>query len=194
MTEGQVENLRLRLSSRSLSDWDEAPWRSFRSAAVLVPILLTPRGAEVLFTVRSHDLKSHAGQISFPGGSVEEGESLEQAAIREAYEEVGLTVPEHALVGRLSPRPSPARYLATPVVAILPQPTVLQPDPREVHEVFTLSLAQLAATQPIVEDRTLEGHRIPIAHFHLEQRHIWGLTGTALHELLALLADESVPA
>ena len=95
----------------------------FRRAAVLVPLLRAPGGLELLFTVRSSELSSHAGQIAFPGGRLEVGESISDAARRETVEEIGLDVPETSLLGTLSDLPSPARYTVTPVVGVLPWPT-----------------------------------------------------------------------
>ena len=116
------------LTERSPTPDLSAAFPGYRRAAVLVPVLQTSGGLELFFTVRSAGLPHHAGQISFPGGRLEPGESLSDAARRETLEEVGLNVPETDLLGTLFELPSPARYLVTPVVGLIawPQPLALR--------------------------------------------------------------------
>ena len=110
-------------------------------AAVLVPIVSHPDEPSVLLTLRSPRLSSHAGQVSFPGGRMEPGETPEAAAVREAAEEVGLDPRLPELIGRLPEHLTGTGYHVTPVVALLPAPLVLTPDPAEVAEAFELPLS-----------------------------------------------------
>ena len=163
----------------------------FRRAAVLVPLLRAPDGLELLFTVRSSTLPHHAGQISFPGGRLEVGESVSDAARRETVEEIGLNVPETLLLGTLSDLPSPARYVVTPVVGVLPWPQALTLQTTEVAEVFTVPLAELLAITPRQETRLLEGQR-RVIYFYAHQsptgeRLIWGLTGSIVADFLSVV-------
>src|SRR5690606_3292732 len=114
----------------------------FRTAAVRVPLLDGPAGLELLITVGASTLGSHAGQIALPGGRLEPGESFVEAAIRETAEEVGLEVQPQAVVGELSDHPSPAGYVARPIVAMLAWPQPVSVDPGEVAEVFTVPLSE----------------------------------------------------
>ncbi len=159
----------------------------FRRAAVLVPLLEAPEGPAVLFTVRADTLANHAGQIAFPGGAADAGESLEAAARRETEEEVGLRVPEDAVLGELSDHPSPAGYVATPVVALLPWPQRLALNPSEVAETFIVPLAELAAITPQSEVRRLHQYRRRIFTYQWRERRIWGFTGNVVKNLLDVL-------
>lgn len=163
----------------------------FRRAAVLVPLLEAPGGLELLFTVRSPLLSSHAGQISFPGGGMEQGEQLVDAALRETEEEVGLRVASTAVLGTLSDHPSPAGYVATPVVARVPWPQRLTLNPREVADVFTVPLVELAAIEPGSEVKRLRDYRRRIYSFPWRDRLIWGFTGNVVKNLLDVLEGRS---
>ena len=90
-------------------------------AAVLVPLVLHPEPT-VLLTLRSADLKAHAGQVSFPGGRLEEGETPIAAALREAEEEIGLHTGLPEIVGELPPLLTGTGFIITPVVALLRPP------------------------------------------------------------------------
>lgn len=166
----------------------------FRHAAVLVPVVRAEGGLQLLFTVRSSGLANHAGQIAFPGGRLEPDESPSQAALRETFEETGLTLSEGAILGRLHDHPSPARYLVTPLVGVLTWPQTLQPNPLEVAEVFCVPLAELLALTPRQEARQLEGYR-RVLHYYThrsavpaaKERLIWGLTGNILADFLGVV-------
>lgn len=160
---------------------------AFRRAAVLVPLLRTPEGLGLLFTVRSQGLSNHAGQTAFPGGRVDAGESASEAARREMWEEVGIEIPPKAILGPLDDQPSPAGYVVTPVVAVIPWPQVVTLNPVEVEEVFTLSLSDLQRLSPRSEERTLEGLRRRIYFYAHEERLVWGMTGNILRNLLELM-------
>ncbi len=162
-------------------------WPNFRQAAVLVPILKTEAGYELLFTVRSSQLSNHAGEISFPGGRVDEGETLEAAARREAFEEIGVTVTSESVLGLLNDVPSPANYIVTPVVALLEKPLDFTLSQAEVAEIFTADLEALAGLEPRSEERILQGRRRLIYFYTYHERVIWGLTGNVLKNLLDIL-------
>jgi 8-oxo-dGTP pyrophosphatase MutT (NUDIX family) len=152
-----------------------------------VPLLKTQAGYELLFTVRSSQLSSHAGEISFPGGRLDEGETIDDAARREAFEEIGLTVSSESILGLLDDVPSPAKYIVTPVVALLEKPLDFTLSQAEVEEIFTADLAELARLEPRAEERILQGHRRLIHFYSYQQRTIWGLTGNVVKNLLDVL-------
>jgi 8-oxo-dGTP pyrophosphatase MutT (NUDIX family) len=157
-------------------------------AAVLVPLLDAATGPELLFTVRAASLRRHAGQIAFPGGRVEPGETVVEAALREAEEEVGLIVALDDVFGVLDDRPSPFGLVATPVVARVAWPAPLRLDPGEVAEAFTVPLATLAATPVRRETRLHEGVLRELHRYDVVDRSVWGLTGNVVKDLLDRLA------
>ncbi|HLU83765.1 MAG TPA: CoA pyrophosphatase [Trueperaceae bacterium] len=159
----------------------------FRAAAVLVPLLEAATGLELLLTVRSAELRSHAGQIALPGGRLEQGESFVAAAIRETMEEIGVNVPASAVVGELSDHPSPAGYVARPIVALLPWPQPVTVDPSEVADVFTVPLAELRGLEPRSELRVLKDFRRRIYFYQWHDRNIWGFTGNVIKDLFDVL-------
>ena len=157
-------------------------------AAVLVPLLDAPDGPALLFTVRSAGLSRHAGQIAFPGGRVEPGEDAVAAALREAHEEVGLSVDRCDVLGLLDDRASPFGLVATPVVARVAWPADLRVDPGEVAEVFTVPLALLGATPVLRETWPHEGGTRVLHRYRVVGRDVWGLTGNIVKDLLDRLA------
>ena len=109
------------------------------------------------------------------------------AAIRETREEVGLVVRPEDVVGRLSDHPSPAGYVATPLVAVLDWPQALETDPNEVAETFTVPLADLAAISPSSRVGELLKYRRRIYSYPWQGRNIWGFTGNVVRDLLTAL-------
>lgn len=159
--------------------------KGFRRAAVLVPVLPRPEGLQLLFTVRSADLSRHAGQISFPGGGLDSGEDAVDAALRETWEEVGVRLDRSAILGMLDDLPSPAGYVATPVVAVMEPGAALRPNPAEVADVFVAPVAELLEITPSWEERRVEGVRRRIHFYPWNGRLIWGFTGNVLEDFLA---------
>ncbi|MCW9034990.1 MAG: CoA pyrophosphatase [Alphaproteobacteria bacterium] len=114
---------------------------TLRTAAVLVPLIKREEGLTVLLTQRTEHLSNHAGQISFPGGHVEEDdETHEEAALRETEEEVGLDRKHISVIGRLSDYVTRTGFIVTPVVGIVEPPFDIKPDDHEVAEVFEVPL------------------------------------------------------
>lgn len=160
-------------------------------AAVLVPLVLHP-APTILLTLRSAQLNSHAGQVSFPGGRMEAGETPEQTALREAQEEVGLDPAMSELLGRLPPLMTGTGYCVTPVVALLRPPFDLRHDPGEVEEAFEYPLARLL--DPAAPERRRQEFRGRTREFWVwphERHYIWGATASMLVTLAAVLRDQA---
>jgi 8-oxo-dGTP pyrophosphatase MutT (NUDIX family) len=174
--------------SRSFSDDAEmvAPGRIV-PAAVLVPLVAHPEPT-VLLTLRSARLSSHAGQVSFPGGRMEPGETPEAAAVREAAEEVGLDPRLPELIGRLPEHLTGTGYHVTPVVALVPPPLALTPDPAEVAEAFELPLSTvLDPAAPERRSGEFRGRRREFWVWPHERHYIWGATAAILVNLARVL-------
>ena len=174
----------LKRVSRSFSDDAEmvSPGRVV-PAAVLVPIVAHPEPT-VLLTLRSPRLSSHAGQVSFPGGRIEDGETPEAAAVREAAEEVGLDPRLPELVGRLPEHLTGTGFRVTPVVALVPPPLALTPDPAEVAEAFELPLSTvLDPAAPERRSGEFRGRRREFWVWPHERHYIWGATAAILVNL-----------
>jgi len=199
--------------SRPLDDWREVyegfspvdletgerrprvppPDADSRRAAVLVPILVGGDGARVVYTVRKDDLADHAGQISFPGGSIESGDgSLMETALREAEEEIDLRPELVEVVGELEEMYiPPSNFRVSPFVGLLAPEAEMVLAPDEVEEIFTVSLATLAANETfrkVLWRRDGRDYEVPV--FAIEgpaPRNIWGATAAMTAALLARL-------
>ena len=159
--------------------------RSLRAAGVLVPVIDRSDGLSVLLTQRSAELKHHAGQVSFPGGRMEEHDAdVVQAALRETHEEVGIPPQAIAVVGYLPPMPTVTGYAVTAVVGLVSDDVSLQIDRTEVEYAFEVPLAFLLdrGNERALE-REYRGRRIPTVEFHYGGERIWGATAHILVEL-----------
>lgn len=156
----------------------------FKPAAVLVPVVRRADGLDLLFTVRAAELSRHAGQISFPGGRLEAGEDVVEAALRETHEEIGVELDRSAVIGMLDDQPSPAGYVATPVVAVMDGAVGWSADPGEVSDIFVAPVVELREIAPSWEERRLERFRRRIHYYPWNGRLIWGFTGNVLKNFL----------
>jgi 8-oxo-dGTP pyrophosphatase MutT (NUDIX family) len=165
----------------------------YRRAAVLVPVLLEPEGACVLYTLRKDDLQDHAGQISFPGGVPEPGDdSLLATALREAEEEIDLRRDAVEVVGELEDMYiPPSQFLVRPFVGLLPPEAELVLDPGEVEAVFSVPVEELMSPESfkkVVWEREGRSHEVPV--FAVAGHEIWGATAAMTAGLLARLGWE----
>ena len=159
-----------------------------RRACVLIPLIRSDAGWSILFTKRAENLASHSGQIAFPGGSVEPGETLEQAAIREADEEVGIPPNHVELIGRLDDVITHSGFLVAPFVGLIHEPFDVVIQESEVVEVFQVPIeALLAVGNPEVRYVAFRERKYPAYFYQHEGHEIWGLTGRMLKAFLDLV-------
>ncbi|MHA7873404.1 MAG: CoA pyrophosphatase [Hyphococcus sp.] len=171
----------------------ESRWSDIRKdAAVLVPLIPRPEGVTVLLTVRSSDMPSHAGQISFPGGKAHpEDDSAVATALREAHEEVNITPDSVDVVGALGVHKGGLGFSVTPIVGVIDPQTDFLPCPREVAEIFEVPLGFVAdLNNHITEQRTHKGVKYNMFAAPFGRYHIWGLTAGILRTLAETLQDE----
>jgi 8-oxo-dGTP pyrophosphatase MutT (NUDIX family) len=155
---------------------------------VLVPIVWHAGAPGILLTRRSDALSAHAGQVAFPGGRLEPGETAEAAALREAAEEVGLDPRIAAVAGHLPQHLTGTGFRVTPVVAFLDPPLTLAPDPGEVAAVFEMPLADLLDPAAVERrEREWQGRMRPYWVWRHPEHLIWGATATMLLTLSRLL-------
>jgi 8-oxo-dGTP pyrophosphatase MutT (NUDIX family) len=160
-----------------------------RHAAGLVLLFPIEERAHLLLTVRADTLGRHGGQVSFPGGVVEPGETVEQAALREAREEVGLRIDAVRVLGALTPLDiTVSGFRLHPIVASAEERQKLDPADGEVARILEVALADLLDPASVIElVREREGRRLITPAFRVAGYEIWGATAMALAEFLSLL-------
>jgi 8-oxo-dGTP pyrophosphatase MutT (NUDIX family) len=145
--------------------------------------------AHIILTVRAGTLGRHRGQVSLPGGVVEVGETFEQAALREAHEEIGLAADDVRVLGALTPLDIPVSgFRLHPIVAVCDARPTLSAADGEVARI--LDVAVDALLDPATLRRTSgerDGLTLSIPGFHVADVEIWGATAMVLAEYLALL-------
>ena len=189
-----VAELRRRLATRSPLEFavygDDGAGRSgTTAAAVLIPVIAQALGLTVLFTQRTQHLKSHSGQVSFPGGRAEPGDaSAEFTALREAQEEIGLALERVEILGRLPEYHTRTGFRVTPVIGLIQPPLELMPDPREVESVFEVPLSFLLdPANRQRRTRELQGRSVGFYVFEYQGHMIWGATAGMLVNLHKML-------
>jgi ADP-ribose pyrophosphatase len=183
----------LRSALRAVLEQDPSPSPDPRDrlAAVLAPLVEGPE-ASLVFTVRSSDLSRHAGEISFPGGLQDPGESLSETALREAFEEIGLDPEMTDLVGALPPvHTTVSGILVVPFVGMLESLPALVVSEGEIEEVLTFTVARLAEAERAVEVAREPGRVWHGFAYELDGYMIWGATGWMLHGLLEVIRKEA---
>jgi len=160
-------------------------------------LLLYPEGDEtrLLLTKRNIHLPQHAGQVSLPGGAVEANESIEQGALREAQEEVGLDPDAVRLLGQLSPLHIPvSRFVLHPVVGVAGARPELQADVGEVERLLEGPLSHIGdARNYSIETREFRGGFYRVPFIPLDGEKVWGATAMVLAEFLVILGYSPDP-
>ena len=157
-------------------------------AAVLVAI--TDRASPgVILTLRHADMRTHAGQVAFPGGRIDHGETPREAALREAEEELALDPAHVRLLGEADPYRTVTGFAVTPVVGIVPPDLILTPNPLEVEEWFEAPLDFVL--DPINQQRMSTEFKGRMRHYYQinwNERRIWGATAAMLVNLSRRIA------
>jgi len=163
------------------------------AAAVLVPIILDP-APRILLTRRADHLRNHGGQVSFPGGRIDATDlSPESAALREAWEEVGLDPGVVDIVGRLPLHETGTGFVVTPIVGLLPPGLILKPDAAEVSDLLSLPVSVLLDPAQPKRQRMRPPGSTDWRDFYVwphDEHYIWGATAAILLSLARWLRSE----
>jgi 8-oxo-dGTP pyrophosphatase MutT (NUDIX family) len=162
-----------------------------RIAAAMVLLYPADEGVVVPLTVRGSGLARHAGQVSLPGGATDPGETLAQAALREASEEIGVEPAAVHVLGELTPvHVLVSGFTLHPVVGVMRERPTLVAAPGEVDEILEVSLEDLRDASRIRRGtRIREGIAVEYPYFDLLGHQVWGATAMVLGEFICLLED-----
>ncbi len=186
-------DLRERLISRPYRVIEDPDTSSYKRAGVLIPLLEEGGEVKVLLTQRTRKVEHHKGQISFPGGTMERRDgSVQETALREAQEEIGLMREDVEILGRIDEaRTLTSNYIVHPFVGLVPWPYDFRLNPDEVELLISVPLQvfhprDLRYRRPSVE---YEGVTYTTAAFEYEKHVIWGATARIMENFMDILAD-----
>lgn len=196
---GCEEKKGLEMIRTRLAEADKTPHRivnaaDYKRAAVLVPLVCREGVWHILFTRRADGLPTHKGQVSFPGGAIEDQDiSPVDTALRESYEEIGIKPEDVEVLGLLRDFPTITGYIITPVVGALPWPYPLKVETEEVERVFLVPLAWLADSenQEEVEVTFMTTWNEKVIYFApFDGEKIWGATARITIDLLRIVESQ----
>lgn len=159
----------------------------FTRAAVLVPVMCIDGEDHLLFTQRTLTVEHHKGQISFPGGRLDDGETLTDCVLRETHEEVGIPPRVVRLLGALDDIWTPTRYIVTPFVGLAPYPWEFRLSAAEIEQLLLTPVSDLL--DPAIYDETqiqYEDRTAIVPYYHWGDFIIWGATGRIVRQFLSL--------
>ena len=164
-------------------DLPELRARADVAAAVLIAITDRPEPG-VILTVRREHMRTHAGQIAFPGGRIDPGEDPVAAAIREAHEEVLVPPQLVEVVGAIEPYRTVTGYVVTPVLGVLPPDIALEPHEHEVADLFEAPLGYLLdPSNQRLRSALFQGRTRHYYEIVWNDRRIWGATAAMIVNL-----------
>lgn len=186
---GLIDKLRRSLAAQNRTGIAQG---DMKPAAVLIPFYWDADEWHLLFTRRTDLLESHSGQVSFPGGAIEpKDKDAQEAALREAEEEIGLQPKDVEVIGQLENSLTITNFEIAPVVGTIPWPYPLRINQIEVANVFGVPLSWLANSDNLeIKDRYLEfaGENVPVYYFHpYHGEIIWGATARITINLLKMI-------
>lgn len=156
------------------------------SSSVLLPLFAKNGQTHILFIRRSDTVSHHKGEISFPGGRMERYDpTLQDTALRETYEEIGLSRERVRIIAELDDYVTPYNFHITPFAGFVDLPDVLAPDPGEVAEIIYVPLIFFLNRQNYSAGFRLYNKTVYRLHFFRYGHHtIWGITGYIMHEFM----------
>jgi 8-oxo-dGTP pyrophosphatase MutT (NUDIX family) len=186
-----INQIREVLSSRKRRVIEHPP---FSHAAVLVPLFRKGEDCHLLFTKRSEQVKYHKGEISFPGGVVDEEDAeLQRTALREAFEEIGLKEEDVQIIGVLDDIVTITEFIVTPIVGLFPYPYPFKVSEVEIAELIEVPLGSLLDEDCFSEREIFRGDRKEVVYAYQYGNHvIWGATARILKQFLDLITSPRV--
>jgi 8-oxo-dGTP pyrophosphatase MutT (NUDIX family) len=186
-----IDGIRNILSKRERKVIEHPP---FSHAAVLVPLFKKGEDCHLLFTKRSEEVKYHKGEISFPGGVVDEEDSeLISTALREACEEIGLKEGDVQIIGLLDDIVTITEFIVTPIVGLFPYPYPFKVSEVEIAELIEVPLSFLLEESCFSESEIFRGGQNEIVYAYQYEKHIiWGATARILKQFLDLITSSRV--
>lgn len=167
---------------------------SFAHAAVLVPLFKKGEDCHILFTKRTDQVKYHKGEISFPGGVFDKGDSeLERTALREAFEEIGLKGNDVQIIGVLDDIVTVTEFIVTPIVGLFSYPYPFKLSLIEIEELIEVPLSSLLDEDCFSEREIIRGGRQEVVYAYQYEKHvIWGATARILKQFLDMILSTRV--
>jgi 8-oxo-dGTP pyrophosphatase MutT (NUDIX family) len=186
----------LKMAPEPRIGWDPLKFpEGARDGAALLLVYPHDETLHLALTVRGSGLRNHTGQVSLPGGGVDEGETIEAAALREANEEIGLDLSTVELLGRLTPLHIPVSgFLLHPVVGFATMRPAFQRAEWEVARIIEAPVAVLSDPATIkreIRTRVVKGQSIDVnvPYFDIDGEKVWGATAMVLAEFCAILTS-----
>ncbi len=164
---------------------------TLKPAGVLIPVMSRSEGMSILLTRRSAELKHHAGQVSFPGGRMEQTDGdIAVTALRETHEEVGIPPHEVSVIGYLRPTPTITGYAVTPTIGLIDGGVPLNIDASEVETAFEVPLDYLLDRGNYTQaEREFQGQRFPVIEVNYAGERIWGATAFMLSRFIKIIKN-----
>ncbi|UOD34471.1 CoA pyrophosphatase [Deferribacteraceae bacterium V6Fe1] len=164
-----------------------------RLAAVMIPLIKSNFGYEIIFTKRHNNLPTHAGEVSFPGGIKEKNDpSLEATAIRETVEEIGINANHIEIIGRLDDEMSIHKFKVAPFLGYINANTKIEDlkfQKCEVERVFSVPIEYFLTCQHWKETWVRKDDKVTVHFYPYKDLIIWGLTGRILSKLLKIVSE-----